>query len=747
MLFDELSSYNGITGPGKNGGLFARSNHALLIDWVGTLSPTLVMNLRANVSRFGAGWNSPDNFGFDLTKLGLPSSFVSQLAQPALFGRWDFGGYTGMGQAQNWNNTNTYSVQGSITKFIGGHNLRSGFDIRLTHYVSYSTGDTFAFTSNADYTRRGWSDATSESSGGDGFATFLLGTPSSGSALWNVSPFYRSWYLAPWIQDDWKVTRRLTLNFGLRFDLNLPPDEKHNRMNIGFDRSVANPVAQQVPPSQVALYPYLGKLTGGIQFAGVDGNRTRATLTDANNIQPRFGLAYQIRPRLVFRGGYGLYYTNFQGNNMMQSLGFSSTTSLVTSLDGGRTTIPNILNNPFSDGIRPPYGASEGTLTSVGQAFTQYNPWYKLPRVHQFSAGFQYQVTKKSVVDVSYVGNRTLAYSGNININLPDWTFAQQCDMSSGGKRSYCDAQVPNPLQGVPALKGTNLFSAATISRFDLNRPFTQFGNITEAGLNLGHMWYNGLQINFNQRFSHGLILNASYVRSRQIEQWGWMNQYLRIPQRSPYATDHPHVFKFSAAYDLPLGKNRAINLANSRVANFFLGGWQIAPSMFIQNGERADLPSNALRLRDSHVGAIDWSQYQVRGWRNCVLNQNTAGVISPMAYSVQAGCSATDFSQYDWLQIPVLTGQQISPTGAGDIRMKPYIDSNLALSKSFRFRERINVRFRMEAANILNHFNLLSARFNTNISDPNFGSVFPSASSSLDAPPRVLTLGLKVAW
>lgn len=747
MLFNELSNYNGITGPGKKGGLFSRSNHALLVDFVATLTPTTVLNIRANASRFGAGWNSPDNYGFDLTKLGFPASFVNRLAQPALFGNFDFGGYTSMGQGQNWNNTDTYSSQGSISKFIHSHNLRAGYDVRLTQYVSYDTGNPFSFTSNANFTRRGWNEATSEADSGDGFATFLLGTPSSGSALWNVSPFYRSWYIAPWVQDDWKVTRRLTLNFGLRYDLNLAPYEKYNRINVGFDPSISNPLSQQMPASQLALNPSLGQLKGGIQFAGVNGNRTRATLTDSNNIQPRFGMAYQITPKLVFRGGYGLYYTNFQSNGMMQTLGFSNTTALVNSLDGGRTPIPNVLNNPFPDGIKQPFGSSMGALTYVGQGFTQYNPYYKMPRVHQFSAGFQYQVKPNSVVDISYVGNRTLAYSGNININQPGYDFVGQCDMSNGGKRSYCDAQVPNPFRGVPGLQGTSLYSSTTISRYNLNRPFPEFGNITEEGLNLGHMWYNGLQINFNQRFSHGLVLNASYVRSRQIEQWGWMNPYLGIPQRSPYNFDHPNVFKLSGAYDLPVGRKRKFTLGGNRVADLLLGGWQIAPSLFIQNGERANLPANAVRLRNSHVSNIDWNQYQVRAWGNCVLNQDTNGKITPMAYSLQAGCSPTDFSGYDWLVVPVLNGQQVSPTGAGDIRMMPYFDSNLALSKSFRFKERLNFRLRMEATNVLNHFNMLTARFNTNPNAANFGTVIPSSTPALDTTPRIIQIGLKVSW
>ena len=150
---------------------------------------------------------------------------------------------------------------------------------------------------------------------------------------------------------------------------------------------------------------------------------------------------------------------------------------------------------------------------------------------------------------------------------------------------------------GIAPLKGTSLYTSTSMSAFNVNRPFPEFDNITQAGVNLGHMWYNGLQINFNQRFSHGLVFTASYVRSRQIEQWGWMNQYLLIPQRSPYGFDHPNVFKLSGAYDLPFGKSRTFKMGGSRIADLFLGGWQIAPTLAIQNGERADLPGGAVRL------------------------------------------------------------------------------------------------------------------------------------------------------
>jgi len=202
-----------------------------------------------------------------------------------------------------------------------------------------------------------------------------------------------------------------------------------------------------------------------------------------------------------------------------------------------------------------------------------------------------------------------------------------------------------------------------------------------------------------------------------------------------------------SGAYDLPFGRSRTFKMGGNKIADVLFGGWQIAPSLAIQNGERADLPAGAVRLRNSHVQNMDWNQYQVKGWGNCVLNQDTNGNITPMAYSVKAGCSPTDFSAYDWLVIPTLSGQQVSPSGAGDIRMKPSIDSNLALSKDFRFYERLTFRFRMEATNVLNHFNYLTARFNTNVNDANFGTSFPASTASLDATPRIVQFGIKASW
>mgnify|MGYP003575815334 CR=1 FL=1 len=151
----------------------------------------------------------------------------------------------------------------------------------------------------------------------------------------------------------------------------------------------------------------------------------------------------------------------------------------------------------------------------MGQGFTQWNPWYKMPRVHQFSAAFQFLAARNSVIDVSYVGNRTTAYSGNVNMNLPSWDFARQCDMLSGGKLSFCNALVPNPFAGL--VPGTAI-NSATVARSQLLRPYPQFSGFAIQQLPHGSLWYNALQVSLIKRYSHGLFFTAAYTLSKNIE-------------------------------------------------------------------------------------------------------------------------------------------------------------------------------------------------------------------------------------
>jgi hypothetical protein len=516
-------------------------------------------------------------------------------------------------------------------------------------------------------------------------------------------------------------------------------------------------VQSQIPLSSIGVLPQTANLTGGLLFANVNGNSRSPFATVYHNLQPRIGFAFAATDKLVVRGGYGLFYTNFQSNGMIQQSGFSTNTPLTVSNNGGQTPITNVLSNPYPAGLIQPTGSSLGTLTGIGTSLTPYNQNYKIPSANEFSLGFQYRLLRNGVLDASYVGNRVVGYDMNYDANLPSWNFQQTCDevYGSGHYDNCFNTQLQNPFKGIAAFQGTSYYNASTYDAYDLNRPHPQFQTLTTSGLNQGHNFYNALQVDYSQRATRGLTFNTSYVWSKQIEQWGWMNQALNLRQRSPYYLGLPHVFKVNVVYELPFGRGKSVNFNQNRVADLVLGGWIVSPDFTSQSGEPAALPSNAYPLpHNRFYKHPNWgttkNNGQVQGWNNCVLNKfdgviSILGGSSPTNPMVQR--CGTDMSQYDWVEVPILPFERAQPSNSSVIRMKPMLLSDLAIEKNFKF-ERVNINFRAQATNVLNHFNLLTARFDTNPNDgANFGTVYPGQTPTADAPPRNINLGLKASF
>ncbi|MEZ5352079.1 MAG: carboxypeptidase regulatory-like domain-containing protein [Bryobacteraceae bacterium] len=713
---------------------FQRINDAYVVDWVWTAGPTTVVNLRAASNRFIEKGFGRANEGFDLTSLGLAQSLISQLPGPTYFGRWDFQGYSSLGRYQSINITNNYSLQGGITKILGSHTLKLGGDLRRVHFIQQNSGNILQFANNRDWTQRLWNQA--EPTTGDGYATFLLGTPSTGSSNYPLYPFNRWWYFAPYLQDDWKVSRRLTMNLGFRWDYNGPPDEKYNRMNRGFDPTQATPLAQ---------LPGLSNLRGGFRFAGVDGQSTLASKRDMNNFQPRVGAAYQISEKLIMRGGYGLYYLN-PSNAYLQFAGFTTNTPIVDSLDGGRTPIANLYTNPFPSGIATPPGASQGALTFAGRNNNFFNENFVTPKVHQFSYGFQYQTSQTSTLEVTYVGSRSVDLNNQRDFNIPSLDFRKQCNILEGGSPAFCDAQVPNPFRGVAAFEGTTYFSAANISRFNLNRPFPQFsGNLLDVGKNGSRAWYNSLQVGYNQRMGRDLIINANYTLSKTVERWGWNDPYADVQGQGLYFNDRPHFFKFTTVYDLPFGEGKKFGAGSTGVLKKLISGWEWTTFYTNASGEPNDLPGNVIQLRDPKVQDVDWKAHQVRGWSPCVLRMFNDGRVVPQGYSVNAGCGS-DPSTYSWLMLPSYA-PRATPARSGQIRKHHAFTMDASLNKTTQITERLRVQFRVEAFNIFNHNYFGRDNFNTDPNNPNFGTVFPSTVSNQNTFPRQIQLGIKAYW
>jgi hypothetical protein len=747
--FTEVSNAGAIVGPGENGGEFSRASKGYLVDFVDVMNSRTVLNTRFGYSFFRVKWTSTANQNYDLTSLGYPASLPSSQQQPKFFGDYTFQNYSPVGWFDNVEDTGTYSLEGDVARTAGKHTVRVGWDVRLTHF-SYINPGYFTFTSNSDFTSTDWTNTASQSNSGDSFATFLLGTPSTGATNINAVEQVSSWYLAPWMQDDWRVNSHLTFNLGLRYDILTGPVDKYDALDVGFDPNMPNAVQGQITAGAIAALPQASNLTGGLNFANVNGAPRSSLQTVYHNIQPRFGFAYEPFQKLVIRGGYGLFYTNFQNNNMLQQLGFSQTTALNVSNDGGQTPIPNVLNNPFPTGTLQPTGGSLGSLTGLGQAITTFNRGYKIPSNHEFSFGAQYRTTKNSVMEVSYVGNRGRGYAVTYDANLAPWSFLQTCDeIYASGKNSNCTAQATNPFKGISAFQGTPSFTASTAAASNLQRPHPEFLAVNTGGLNRGYTWYNGLQLGYNWHMSHGVSFNTSYVWSKMIQQTGWLSQSLNIPQRSVYAFGIPKVFKVSGVFQLPFGKERAFNFHGNRVADAILGGWEFSPSFTLQSGEPATLPTNAIPLAHNKFMKPDWTKGQPQAWGNCVLNKIN-GVVTILGGNTGAMAQrcGSDMSQYDWMEVPLLTNEVANRTYASFLRMKPVVLSDAAIQKSYRFHERITGTIRLQSSNVLNHFNLETAKFDNNPNDgTNFGTVVQGLTATTDSPPRNVNVQIRVAF
>ncbi|MBI5280461.1 MAG: TonB-dependent receptor [Candidatus Solibacter usitatus] len=739
--------------PGTNGQQpFQRINDAYVADWVSTLSPTLILNVRASYNRFIETGRGQANTGFDLTSLGLPSSLVSRLPSPTYFGEWTFDGYSTLGRYQGINITNNYGIMSNVTKILGAHTMKFGGDIRRIHFIQQNSGSILYFRATRNWTQRLFNQG--EANAGDSYASFLLGLQNDAAySNYPLYPFFQQWYFAPYFQDDWKVSRKLTVNVGLRWDYNGAASEKYNRINRGFDSAAASPIVSQIPASMLALYPQISTLKGGFRFAGANGVPRLASNNDLNNWQPRFGAAYQINSKLVMRGGWGIYSMN-PNNDYLQTAGFATTTPMVVSNDGNRTPVANVLSNPYPSSVNTPTGSSLGAATFVGRNNNWFNgEKFRTPYVHQFSYGFQYQMSSTSTLDLSYVGSRTIGANDQRNFNIPSLDFRKKCNLQEGGSPVFCDSQVTNPFRSLPAFAGTAFYTANTVSQYQINRPFPQFnGDLLEQGRNTSKIWYNSLQINYNRRMGRNLTLMANYTWSKMLERWGYNDAFANVNQQGLYFNDRAHIFKFNTVYQLPFGQGQKWGNSGNGFASRLISGWQFTTYYNNSSGEPNDLPGNVIMLKDPRTpgggwdGSTDWKAHQVRGWNPCVLRQQNDGSIAPQAYSIAKGCGA-DPSNYVWLQTAGYA-PRYTPSRSGQIRKHHAFTMDASLNKMTNVTERLRVQFRLEAFNLLNHnFYGRNNGFITNPDDANFGSMFPNQASDQNGYPRQIQIGIKAYW
>ena len=693
-------------------------------DWTAIISPSMTFNLRAGLARWEEQGGNSFGAGFNPADVGLATALTSQFTR-LQYPRFDFSNaYQSIGSGNSvlaLNPTDTYSLQPNMNAIYGSHTLKFGAEFRRYNDNSNNPGaatGVYGFGKNWTQERALQADAVS----GNEFATFLLGYPTTAFVDRNIDPSYRSHYYALFLQDDWKVTPRLTLNLGLRWDYESPIVERYNRQLGAFDFTSANPISPRVQGLQVV---------GSPSFAGTDGQPRGAFAPDRNNFQPRFGAAWRVSERWLVRGGYGLYYLG--QNERGAPLGFSQRTNAVVSTDGNLRPAVN-LTNPFANQpggrLLEPVGASMGPSSFLGQSFAVNYFNRPLPYSHQFSFDVQRELPGNLLAEIGYVGNMTRRLpvnAGNVNV-LPASQLGRR---TAAGviDTAYYTERIANPLQGL--IPDNANLNGATIPRQSLLVPFPQYSGLNLNSLPIGRQRYDGLQTRLTKRFSQGLTFVASYVWSKTLEQLTLLNTQdlvlsdidaTPLEKRSATETDVPHKFNFTGVFDLPVGKGKPFGTNLPKAADLVLGGWQLNWNLALQSGWAIDYP-NAKQAQSGDARPTEEQRNQGLLFNTSLWNDPATGRL----VRAQEQFTLRDF-----------------PTRFSNVRVPGYQNLDASVSKHFPITEAVRLQFRFEMVNAFNRpwFSRLSSG-GTDVTSPNFGRL-DVVQRNL---PRFIKLGLNLAW
>jgi hypothetical protein len=427
-------------------------NYNVAVNAVYTFSPRLIANFnygvgRRNYTRF------PFSRGLDIRTLGFPQNVYDSATRLGLeFPRFDFGGNTNissLGQATFTTLLDrdlAHAMRGDLTKILGRHTIKFGGEFRKLFLNFTQLGQPDGqYSFGSQWTQRAGGTSTTSTTQGNGFASFLLGIPNSGTIQHTFDIASASEYYGIYFQDDWKLTQRLTLNLGLRWDLDTPHTERFNRLSY-WDAEAPSPIAGKVPG-----FP---NLKGAMKF--VTSDHRRQVPMDLNNWGPRFGFAYQVNSKTVFRGAYAMMYApsvlqaaGTSGSSGTQ--GFQSSTPMIVSTDN--TNILASLGNPFPNGFNFPLGSVAGPTSGpstqlgldIGESF--FIDW-RNPAIQQWNANLQRELPGAWVIEAAYLGSK--------GQHLPDGESSMQYNQlptsyfSLGDKLLNNTAnQVPNPFFGI----------------------------------------------------------------------------------------------------------------------------------------------------------------------------------------------------------------------------------------------------------------------------------------------------------
>ena len=696
-------TYYGASDPGGPGVTAPNNRYSANVAYNHVFSPTLNMSLNFGVNRH-VEQSVTQSFGYQASTLGLPS-FIDGIAPS--FPEFQPQSYSPLGAQAGLDNyivpQTIYTSSVDFTKIKGKHALSFGFMdvsafINGGHYAN--TVLPFQTTSTAG------PDPQLETPGtGNGFASFLMGVGSGNDyTAFNQFPLSHKHLLGWYVQDGWKVTSKFTLNLGLRYEIQTAMTERSNAQQY-FNFTAVNPIS-----SAIAF-----DVPGMLVF---NSNNNRGLYdTPYKNFAPRIGASYQLREKMLFRAGYGVFYVPSY-YNQGPNIGYSQATPWVTSLNGGLNPSSTLSGNAslglpsaFPSGQVPLTGNSLGGLTDVGYGLNPVvDPIRHSPYVQQWMAGVQYSLTNNDLIELNYVGNHGV----HVLAQYLEWNEFPASDLSMG---NALNQQVPNPFFG--AIKGSGCgLDQPTVLAGQLLRPFPEYCSVTEAEPAAAGSTYNALQATYTHRWHSGLDLNVSYTFSKFMDDAqgssGWAfpgsgssvrNSYDLALERSVDASDLTHSLVVNYNYALPFGKGQKFGSDWNRPMNAVLGGWQWSGILTAHTG----LPISINPASNNVTGT---SGYGFNQRPNIVPGVNPV----PQNQSINHWINAAAFSQPD----PFTFGD--SARFLSNLRAPGYFNWDMGVQKNWKFTESKSFQFRFELYNAFNHPNFFVP--DSNLGDANFGTI-----------------------
>jgi outer membrane receptor protein involved in Fe transport len=681
-----------------------------------TFSPSMFGEFLLSWNRFAYSRYSASSGNFDPTKLGFPgyvSSNASVVGFPQMIiegmGAGPLSSSIGFYYAEN----DGYDRPGAKVNFTtldGRHTLKFGGDVDFPRMNSRKfSNNTGSYTFGKSFTQ-GPDPLSSGQESGFGFATFLLGTPTAGTyrpTTGDTATIMK--YLGLYFQDDIKLTNRLTVNAGIRWDYEGPRTERYNRVaDFDFTNTATLPNGTQV--------------RGGMLFPGENGLSRHFWNSQMANFSPRLGFAYSLTDATIIRGGYGLFYGNSSATGpAIPNAPFVCSTPLTASLDGGFTPAASI-SDPFPNGFCTPSGSTLGLATNLGQAITVYDRYnHKVINSQNWNLDVQQRLPMNLVADI--------AYSGSAGRHIPANISANQLDPAYLSLGSQLNTLVPNPFYGV-ITQGP--LSGQTITKAQSLLPYPQYANVTVSNATYGSSSYHALYAKLERRFARGFSAIGSYTFSKGIDNVGQgfpgegfsggalQNAYDLRGERAVSNFNTPQTLSISLVYELPIGQGKPF-LNSGGALNKIIGGWQVNSIMLFQSGAPLQIAGGNPSALNAGTQRPNWSG----------KNPTLSGSIEDRLGQY------FDTSAFS-LNAPFTFGN--TPRIMPDLYGPGTRNVDLSLFKNTHIGERYQLQFRAEAFNAFNRVQFGNPA--TNINQSTFGRITTQANF-----PRDIQLALKLLF